>query len=56
MTARFRLPNAMPLLAAIVEANDATFGPVEDHVGKRWVAVDRNPAHVAVAGAREVLA
>lgn len=55
MTARFLLPNGNALLAAIVEANDATF-TVEDHVGKCWVSVDRNPAHVAVAGAREVLA
>lgn len=55
MTARLRIPNANQQLAAIHDQHDATF-TVEDHVGKRWVAVDRNPAHVAVAGAREVLA
>ena len=55
MTARIRIPEGVHLLAAIYAQHDATF-TVEDHVGKCWVAVDRNPAHVAVAGAREVLA
>lgn len=55
MTARILIPNGNALIAAIHDQHDATL-TVEDHVGKRWVAVDRNPAHVAVAGEREVLA
>lgn len=55
MTARILIPNGNALIAAIHAQRDATF-TLEDHVGKRWVAVQRNPCHVAVAGVREVLA
>lgn len=58
MTARVRIPNGNDLIAAIERCkspDESVFGVAEHHVGKTWIPVTWNPAHVAVAGARGVL-
>lgn len=55
MTARIRIPQGSHLIERIEERQDAVYGVTEHHVGKTWVPVHRNPAHVREVGRREVL-
>lgn len=51
MTARVRIPNGNDLIAAIERCkspDESVFGVAEHTVGKTWIPVTWNPAHVEV--------
>lgn len=53
MTARIRWPEGKHLLVAIAARRDTVFGIAENHVGKTWVPIHRNPAGVRVVAGGE---
>jgi len=55
VTARIRIPEGRRLIEAIDARRDNVYGVTEHHVGKTWIPVHRNPAHVREVGRREVL-